>query len=167
MSLMLRWPGRTWTALRPQRLVLLEPLKTSRNSKLCWPQAGQSGWRGNSMRSLVFSQTSNENSARLIFSLCSNNAGRCSAREWHVREDTAQTRSIAGNNVHSDAIGSNDAAVNPWTPVFDTHVIEKIASLEVVGGIKDKIALLYQCFDTVGVNVFDERFDDGIAIDAT
>jgi len=63
---------------------------------------------------------------------------------WPARED-----------VHGGGVGADGGGVDPGLPLLDGEVIEKIAGLEVVGGVEDEICRGEEMVDVAGDEVDD------------
>ncbi len=66
-------------------------------------------------------------------------------------EDAGKACGFPGNHVHGDGIGGHGSRVNPGLGVFHREIIDEIAGLEIVGGVKNKVQVRIA---EPGVNVF-------------
>src|SRR5271156_5305769 len=61
-----------------------------------------------------------------------------SAAGWFGK-NAGETGRFTGKNVHGDGVGADGCGVDPGLTLLDCIVIEKVASLEIVGGVENQI----------------------------
>src|SRR5262249_2509836 len=93
-------------------------------------------------------------------------AGGRGAWQRHFWKDAAQAGRVARQNIHGDAIGGDDAAVDPGFACFDAGVVEQIARLEIIRAVHHQIDAGDNRLDIIAVDVFSQCGDLDLRVDA-
>lgn len=77
-------------------------------------------------------------------------------------EEASEARGFTGKNRESQTVTGNSRSVNPGNSQSDCGIIDKEASFEVVGAVKNQGEAGKQLAGVAGVQVVDNRLDGDV-----
>ena len=178
----------TWTAFRPQSVVVCEPIPPSSHSNRRCLQQGQStlpsrpatlSWRKVQSQTSIMIRSRLSASVAPVRSLIASTASSeaitatagprtpavsqvgCHAGGRSRLDQAAKAGRLARDDRHRLSLAADHSAVNPGLAQLDRDVVDQVAGFEIVGAVENQVGVADE-IDRVGVI---EVRDDGLDLD--